>query len=168
MIPRSEQPAKWSRPTWWAAITLLVVFAAVAQAQPDVPAGSRAVQPAPPGNAAGAADSLRVEQRNGVSYVSGGVGEERDEIERLGRDFNLRLTAASTGGKFSVPDAIRIADEKGNTLVDLAPRGPIFLAKLPAGNYTVGVTTAGVTKDSKVSVPAKGQVSLTASAPGGS
>jgi hypothetical protein len=158
MIQNSQQRASRSHLTWCTALAIIVACAALAQAQPAPP----------PGDAAESSDPLRVEQRNGVSYVSGGVGEERDALERLGRDFNLRLTAAATGGKFSVPEAIRIADEKGNTLLDLAPRGPIFLAKLPAGTYTLGVTTDGATKTSKVSIPAKGQVSLSTTAAGGS
>lgn len=105
------------------------------------PAAANAARPAPPGDAANAADSPRFEQSNGVSWVSGGVGEERDHLEQLGRDFNLKRTAATAGGKF-------------------------FLAKLPPGTYTLGITTDGATKTSKVTIPATGRVSLSTSPAG--
>lgn len=85
---------------------------------------------------------VKVREQNGIAYVNGGVGEQRDAVDRMSRDFNLRLTMSAPGGKFSAAP-LKIDDRQGKTLVDVPDAGPLFLAKLPSGTYTIRVSPEG-------------------------
>lgn len=95
----------------------------------------------------------RVQTSSGISYVSGGVGDDSiAKLEALARDFNVKLVFALQSGNYVSDVKVVIADAKGKTLVDATSAGPWFLVKLPAGSYQVVATFAG--KDVKRSVTA--------------
>lgn len=74
----------------------------------------------------------------GISYVSGGIGE--DSITRLNSligDFNVKLVFALKSGNFVSDVKVSIADATGKTLVDTTAQGPLFLARLPTGSYQI-------------------------------
>ena len=102
----------------------------------------------------------QIKQENGVSFVSGGVGREEAEALDHGRDFNLKLTMAAPNGEFVVPSVLRIDDRHGATVLDTRPDGPVFLAKLPAGDYVIHATAEGQSQSRNVSVPASGQQAI--------
>lgn len=82
----------------------------------------------------------------GISYVSGGVGDESvDRLNSLSRDFNLKLVFALNSGAFASDVQVVIADAKGKTLLDTTSEGPWFLTRLPAGNYQITATLGGKT-----------------------
>jgi hypothetical protein len=99
----------------------------------------------------------QIKQENGISFVSGGVGREEVDALNHSRDFNLKLTMAAPNGEFVVPSVLRIDDGHGATVLQTRPDGPVFLAKLPAGDYVVHATAEGQSQSRKVSVPASGQ-----------
>jgi hypothetical protein len=102
--------------------------------------------------------SPRVVEQNGVSFTSGGVGrEEQRALERIQDRYNLRVTMATRSGEFTSPLDVRIEDASGKPLVATQPDGPVLLARVPAGQYTVRATAEGTTQTRKVSVPANGQ-----------
>ena len=73
------------------------------------------------------------------------------------RDFNLKLTMAAAGGKFSAAP-LKIDDGKGRTLIDILDAGPLFLAKMPPGTYTIHVLPEGEKPMTRtVTVASKGQ-----------
>jgi hypothetical protein len=99
----------------------------------------------------------QVTQENGISYVSGGVGsDEADVLNRMSERFNLKLTMSVPSGQFTNPSQIRIENAGGAQVIQVRPNGPIFLAKLPAGEYVVQATAEGQTLTRKVTVPVKG------------
>lgn len=110
-------------------------------------------------------NSPRVQEQNGVSFTSGGAGkEEQPGLERLQGRYNLRnlrITVATSTGQFTSASEVRIEDKSGKALVSTQPDGPIFLAKLPPGEYTVRATAEGTTQTRKVSVPVNGQAPVT-------
>jgi hypothetical protein len=94
-----------------------------------------------------------VQTAGGVSYVSGGVGE--DSIGRLSSiagDFNLKLVFALKAGDYLSDVKVTITNTAGKTLVDAMSEGPWFLTKLPAGNYQVVATFAGSAEKRSVAV----------------
>jgi hypothetical protein len=102
----------------------------------------------------------RVRESNSIPYISGGVAEEKEALERLSGQFNLKLTMSTAGGKFK-PAPLQIEDSGGKKLIDMLDAGPIVLAKLPPGQYTVRLTpaeSAPITRS--VSVPSSGQAQL--------
>ncbi|MET3108529.1 hypothetical protein AAKU58_003371 [Oxalobacteraceae bacterium GrIS 1.18] len=77
--------------------------------------------------------------QNGVVYVSGGVGEDQQRALQIMRsDFNLQLIFAAKGsGEYLADVSIHIQSRAGINFVDTMSEGPIFLAKLPPGEYQI-------------------------------
>jgi len=137
----------------------LVVAPAVAWAAPPIG------EPA----AAGAIDdtgrSLNIQQQNGIDYVSGGVGEEQDAMQAMKGRFNLEVTMATPSGKYLGDTALSIDDQHGKKILDVRTNGPLFMAKLPPGQYVIHAITEGKEATRTVSVPSAGMQQLTLSIP---
>lgn len=79
----------------------------------------------------------------GVTYISGGVGEESMErLKALSGDFNLKLVFALKSGDYLSDVRVTILDAGGSTILDTTARGPWLLARLPPGNYRIVATLA--------------------------
>jgi len=96
---------------------------------------------------------LQPQQSGNVTFVTGGVGDEEiAALEAAKKDYNLHITSASaSGGAFKGNTQITIRTKKGDTLLT-ADSGPILLAKLPAGSYTVEATNDGKTEHRNITV----------------
>ncbi len=89
----------------------------------------------------------------GATYISGGVG--LDSVERLNsqsKDFNLKLVFTLNEGNYLASVPVTITDGRGNKVIEAVSEGPLFMAKLPAGSYTVAATNDGKTQTRKVTV----------------
>jgi uncharacterized protein YigE (DUF2233 family) len=106
---------------------------------------------------AASSDSEAVFQTpNGISYVSGGVGDESiDRLNAMARDFNLKLVFALKSGEYLSDVGVRIADAKGNVLVETTADGPWFFSRLPAGRYQIAVSYAGKVIKQAITLNAK-------------
>ena len=85
-----------------------------------------------------------VQTLGGVSFVSGGVGQ--DSIERISplvSNFNLKMIFALNSGDYLSDVRVAIADTKGHIFLDTMSEGPWFLTKLPVGTYQITVTYSG-------------------------
>ncbi len=106
--------------------------------------------------------SLEPRTEGGVTFVSGGIGQEGlDAVNAVKSGYNLRLLFAIQGtGTYLADVKVKLLDQKGNTLLDTDSEGPYFLAKVSPGRYKVIVENKGraITKSAEVS--AKGAVSL--------
>lgn len=90
---------------------------------------------------------LAVQTFAGVSYVSGGVGEdEHAALRAVEREYNLKLTFALAGGHYLGEAAVVITAAPGRVILDAVSQGPWFLARLPAGTYTIHVARGGVSR----------------------
>lgn len=89
--------------------------------------------------------SLRVQDYQGVRYVSGGIGEgERTELGALSGQFNLKLLFAMQGsGDYLADLQVRILDSRGGVVLNAKSDGPWFFARLAPGTYTVEVSALG-------------------------
>jgi hypothetical protein len=126
---------------WIAAGTLLATCAAAVHAQS---ASTGAARPAP----------ANVEKsRDGIEYLSGGVGiDAQDRINARAKDFNLKLVFTLNEGNYIADVGVTVKDAQGRTVVEDTAEGPFFLAKLPAGQYTVAATFEGKTVTRKLQV----------------
>jgi hypothetical protein len=97
-----------------------------------------------------------VHEAGGLRYLSGGVGEESQQLlSAHASEFNLKLVFALTSGAYLSNVKVAIADAKGTkTLLEATSDGPWFLAKLPVGNYRVVATYAGKASERSVAVDA--------------
>jgi len=111
-------------------------------------------------------DQPGVQTSGGISYLSGGVGEEeRETLTQLGQAYNLKLIFADTTGHYLSEVAVGITDERGHQVLAAVSRGPWFFADLPAGRYHVLATTQGYTREQVVHVSPQHQARLAFSWP---
>lgn len=91
-------------------------------------------------------------QANG-DFVSGGVGEsDQARMNALAKDYNLKVLYAGAGGEYLAIVNAKITDKSGNVLYQSATDGPILLARLKPGTYTLESELNGQVKTNKVSV----------------
>jgi hypothetical protein len=79
--------------------------------------------------------------QGGVTYVSGGVGEEQTQaFESAASRYPLALEFAikhAPRAEYTANVHVVVTDTQGTRLLDTHSDGPFLLAKLPAGRYTV-------------------------------
>ncbi len=91
--------------------------------------------------------------RNGVSYVSGGIGaDSQQRLKALESEFNLKLIFTLVEGNYVSDVTVAIRDGGGRMLVEHVADGPFLLAKLPVGKYTVSAIYEGKTQIRQISV----------------
>jgi hypothetical protein len=88
--------------------------------------------------------------RNGVLYMTGGIGEDEAKTFRsLAPRYSLRMTFTAAAGNYLSDVDVTIADASGRTVLDTLTGGPSQFVMLPAGRYRV-VPHAGNTKVTRV------------------
>lgn len=96
---------------------------------------------------------IRIREDRGIRYVSGGIGaNERDELNALSPQFNLRLLFAIQAGNYLADIRVNIIDARGETVLSAKSEGPWFFAQLPPGAYTVDVDAMGRTQGQTVRI----------------
>jgi hypothetical protein len=79
-----------------------------------------------------------------VTYITGGVGQEEAAAMRLqAQRFPLSLEfikAAKPSAEFLSGVNVTIKDQQGKTVLSTVSDGPILLARIPPGRYTVTAT----------------------------
>ena len=132
------------------------------------PAGARAVtadgEPAPVGAIDDTGRHIAVQEQNGIQFISGGVGtEERDALQAMKGRFNLELTMATPSGKYIGSTMLRIVNPEGKAVLETRTDGPIFMAKLPPGQYTIQAEAGGqkMTRTASVGSGGTQQVTMT-------
>jgi len=104
-----------------------------------------------------AAEELTMKTSNGVSYLSGGFGEdERERLRSIAGGDNLELSFALQNTEYLDGANVLIKDAKGNNVLEAPSEGPLFFAALPAGSYTIEATAMGKTLKQTVHVPSQG------------
>ena len=91
-----------------------------------------------------------------ASFVNGGIGkEEADALRAEAADYPLELVftrRADNRDELIAEVHLTIRDRDGQVIVDQAQQGPIFLARLPDGAYTVIAEYRGETQTRRVAV----------------
>ena len=92
----------------------------------------------------------------GIDYLNGGIGsEEADRMRQMSAEYPVQMTFAErnqNADEFVADVHLRVTDSRGQTLVDLAGQGPIFLLQLPPGSYTVEADHQGDVKTRRFDV----------------
>lgn len=109
-----------------------------------------------------ASTSMEVQRQGNVSYVSGGVGDDaKAAIESISKDFNLQVTLANPAGEYLGGARVAVRDMAGKSVLDADSQGPLFLAELAPGKYTVTVSDQGHESEKRtVEVPQHGRAAL--------
>ena len=110
------------------------------------------------GAAQAAAPLPPLQHSAGVEYLSGGIGQdEARAIEGAARHWPLTLEFAvkdKSRADFAADVKVLVRDARGHTALDATAGGPLFLARLAPGRYSVEASFAGKTLHEKVVVKA--------------
>jgi hypothetical protein len=88
-----------------------------------------------------------------IEYVTGGIGSDQmEQLKAREKDFNLKLVFTLVEGNYLSDVNVAIKDAGGKPLLTVNAQGPIVLAKLPRGSYTVEATYEGKAQTRKVAV----------------
>ena len=112
-----------------------------------------------PAAAASMSASLpKPETKDGITYLSGGVGKsEAAAMKAEEKRYPLSMTfSAAKDNEYLASVPVTIKNAKGQTLLDTVSDGPIMLVKLPAGKYTVAAEAYGQSLRRTVQVKPKG------------
>lgn len=97
-------------------------------------------------------------QEGNITYISGGVGEdEAKAIKAEAKNWSLNIEFSQyleNRDAWVSQVYLTILDAKGNAIFEANLDGPLFLAKLPSGNYEIVATYEGVTKKQRIQVVA--------------
>ena len=95
---------------------------------------------------------------NEIAYINGGVSrEEADALRNAASNFPLQLVFTRRGqpganDEFVADASIAFFDDRGNRVAALDGQGPMFLARLPDGRYTLVVEHDGRRQTRQVDV----------------
>jgi len=110
------------------------------------------------GSAVELASSVQPQTYQGISYLSGGIGEEeRDALRQMDREYNVKLIFAAKDGVYVSNVNVTIEDGSGKKVLEAVSDGPWFYAKLPPGKYNVMAQVRGQTHKRVVEVGQKKQ-----------
>jgi hypothetical protein len=109
-------------------------------------------------NGAALAQSLpQPASQNGVSYITGGVGQDEVQAFRAAAPrYNLRMTFASKTGSYLSDVDVTITSGAGRPVLTVRTDGPFLFVRLPAGRYQIGAQRRHITETRRVQVPAHG------------
>jgi hypothetical protein len=102
-----------------------------------------------------------------VPYVTGGVtSDEADALRAQARRYPLQVTMATPGevqgyNDFVAGTSFQVRNAQGNVVLDAADIGPILLADLPRGDYTITANYQGSAKTRHVHVGRDRHVNVT-------
>ena len=96
---------------------------------------------------ASAATLPQAKTENGVSYLSGGIGQDEAAAMRAeAKDYPLSMVfSAGKDNEYLAGVTVTIKDKTGKQVLNTASTGPILLVKLPAGRYSIAAERNGQT-----------------------
>jgi hypothetical protein len=121
-----------------------------------------AAGPVFPGSSTGfSASQPQLKTYGGISYVSGGFGEEeRENLRAMSKNDNLELSFALQNKNYLSGAKMVIKDGHGKDVLETVSEGPLLSVKIPEGSYTVEATAMGQTLVQTAHVPPEGQAQL--------
>lgn len=94
--------------------------------------------------AAHASEPLQPETFGRVSFVTGGVGiEEEAAMKAMAHDYDFFATFVGASRAYLTNLDVKIVGPTGKVVLETRTLGPMLLAKLPDGHYTMTARLAG-------------------------
>lgn len=96
-------------------------------------------------------------ERNGITYITGGIGQTEVEAFRTqARKYNLRMTFATKTGSYLSDVDVSIWSEPRHRVLRVRTHGPFLFVRVPAGRYQIEVHLRSQSATQTVQVPASG------------
>jgi len=90
-----------------------------------------------------------------IEVVTGGIGEADLAVLAVReKEFNLKLVFSLVQGNYVADVDVTVSDAKGAKVIERSANGPLVLARLPPGEYSVTATRGGRTISRKFKVAA--------------
>jgi len=87
---------------------------------------------------------VQPQQQNGVTYLSGGIGEDEAHAIELARGYNLHMMFSIGPENKFIPDVdVTVQNTSGQSVLTLEDAGPLVYVQLPPGKYKVLATRNG-------------------------
>ena len=91
-----------------------------------------------------------------VPYISGGAGADaREELLAKEKEYNLKIITAEKSGDYLSGVKVVIESARKEQVLDTTMEGPILLAKLAPGTYTIRATSDAQTLTRTVTMAAQ-------------
>lgn len=88
-----------------------------------------------------------------IPFLTGGVGDDSmTQLVAREKEFDLKLFLVGQSGSYLSDIRVTILDSSGKGILLTTSEGPVLLAKLPAGTYTVKAQKNGHTLEQKINV----------------
>src|SRR5262249_60794624 len=101
--------------------------------------------------------AVTVAQAADVPHISGGIGSaEREELRAKEHDYNIKVITAMKSGDYLSGVVIVIESATKEPMLETTMAGPILLAKVPPGSYTIKATAGGRELTQAVAIEAQG------------
>jgi hypothetical protein len=98
---------------------------------------------------------------HGVTYLSGGVGEdESSAIRAMSPKYNLHMLFAMKSGMYLSDVDVVITSASGARIITMRSDGPMLFVRLLPGRYRISATTDDGVLDRWVTVPSRGGVDV--------
>ena len=98
--------------------------------------------------------------RNGVTYITGGIGEDEVQAFRAAATrYNMRITLASKSGHYLSDVDIKITSGQRDVL-SVRTEGPFLFVSAQPGRYQIVAQDRHLTETKQVVVPARGGVDI--------
>jgi len=98
----------------------------------------------------------KVQTQGDITYISGGIGEDEAaamKAESKSWPLSIEFSEYLVSQDLWVAQVhLRILDSKGKAQFEATVDGPMFLGKLPPGNYELLATYEGVTQSRKIQI----------------
>ena len=100
----------------------------------------------------------QVMEQGKITYTTGGYGlNERLALEATAKKYDLIISNADKKGEFTANTKIVITDKNNHQMLTVNDAGPLFYAKLPAGNYTIKAANSNEKVERKIAIVGKKQ-----------
>ena len=105
--------------------------------------------------------SVQERNKNGFTYVCGGVGsDESAYLKQIAKNYDLMSTFARRDGSYLADINIAIKDKRGQAALKITCPGPMMLVKFPhPGTYQIQAEVGDSTVTETIQIPAKGHPS---------
>ncbi|MCW5623964.1 MAG: hypothetical protein KIT73_04500 [Burkholderiales bacterium] len=84
-----------------------------------------------------AALGIKIYRQSGISYVTGGNGDEAKAFEQIAKRYPVQIVFTVAGQHVDL-DGVKVVvrDGKGDSVVEARSRGPLFYVNTPSGRWT--------------------------------
>lgn len=132
---------------------LIIVYAGTPNLPLAIRQSTEATKPASSPQTVAAPVRTGVVSGASVPFISGGVGDESfAAINAREKDFDLKLFLVGQSGSYLSDIRVTITDQNGKGVLLTTSEGPVLLANLPTGSYSVKAQKNGQTLEQKISV----------------